>query len=300
MPDCYAPRLAYQKNEGEKPIFIKNNDYEFYAKINDKSLKYKLLLVPCGHCPACVQNKALEWTSRLVKEAEEWKYTYFITLTYDDTHLRVPVYKKSTGELIRYREKSLNKRDIQLFLKRLRKFYDFDLELKYYICGEYGETTQRPHYHAIFFMNTKFNDLVFYANNLYTCSTLQKTWKQGNVLVSSDVNERSIKYTIGYTLKKIGDSKIQLMSKGLGLKYLNDKKEDIKFSNGFYLNNGFLVNPPSYFIRKMKESNLPEDIKWLEDYRNQPRGSIKITKTLDELLQDLLKIKDSKKGKGAF
>lgn len=281
MPSCLAPRIAIQKEEGAKPIFIHDIDYEFWAKINDRHLNYKLLLLPCGKCSCCVQNKSLEWTSRLMKEAEEWKYTYFVTLTYSDSNL-----------------KDLNKRDIQLFLKRFRKATGF--EFKYYVSGEYGETTLRPHYHAIFFLNDKLDDLEFYANNLYVSKLLNSTWKNGNVLVSSDVNERSIKYTIGYTLKKIGESKITLMSKGLGLKYLKEKKSNIQFSNGFYLNDGFFVSPPSYFIRKMKESNLVEDLKWLEDYENQPQSSKKIDFTIQELIDSMLNQKLSMKGKGAF
>lgn len=283
MPKCLAPRIAYQKNEGEKPHFVKvrQSDYEDWAKFNDKTLKYKLLLLPCGKCPNCLQNKALDWTSRLMKEAEEWKYTYFITLTYDDCH-----------------KKDLNKRDIQLFLKRFRK--ESGYELKYYITGEYGETTLRPHYHAIFFLNEKIDDLKFYANNLYTSELFSKTWKNGQVLLSSDVNERSIKYTIGYTLKKIGESKITLMSKGLGLKYLNEKKESIKFSKGFYLNDGFLTEPPFYFIRKIKESECPDDIDWLKEYENPEVGSVKIDYTLEELIESMLRMKTNLKGKGVF
>lgn len=281
MATCLNPRIALQKEDGEKPIFIHDIDYDFWAKINDRHLNYKLLLIPCGKCPACVQNKSLEWTARLMKESEEWKYTYFVTLTYDDEHI-----------------KDLNKRDIQLFLKRFRKYTGF--ECKYYITGEYGETTGRSHYHAIFFMNDKLDDLVFYSNNLYTSATFTNTWKNGQVLISQDVNERSIKYTIGYTLKKIGETKVTLMSKGLGLKYLNSKKDDIKFSNGFYLNNGFFVSPPSYFIRKIKESCDPDDVAWLEAYENQPCSSKKVDWSIKDLIDSLLAHKNQMKGKGAF
>ena len=281
MPKCLNPRLAYQEYEGQVPRFITNRNYEEVARNVDRLTNVKLLMLPCGKCPSCVQNKALEWTSRLVKEAEEWEYTYFLTLTYDDIHV-----------------KNLNKRDIQLFIKRFRK--DTGFNLKYYVSGEYGETTLRPHYHAIFFLNDKLSDLVFYKDNLFTSKLLKDSWKNGQVLVSNDVNERSIKYTIGYTLKKIGESKIQLMSKGLGLKYLENKKEDIKFSKGFYLNNGFLVNPPSYFIRKMKESSNPEDIAWLEEYNYQPSSSKKIDFTLEDLFRSMLEKQSNKKGKGVF
>lgn len=282
MPKCLSPRIAIQNSEGAQPHFIKDLDYDFWAKFYGKNNGYpKVLLIPCGKCSACVQNKSLEWTARLMKEAEEWKYTYFITLTYDDKHL-----------------KDLNKRDLQLFLKRFRKTTDFDC--KYYITGEYGETTKRPHYHAILFLNDKIPDLVFYGNNLFTSETFFSTWKNGQVLISSDVNERSIKYTIGYTLKKIGESKMTLMSKGLGLKYLDSKKDDIKFSNGFYLANGFFVNPPSYFMRKIKESSHEDDINWLKDFENQPRSSVRIDWTIKELVDSLLNEKTKNKGKGVF
>lgn len=281
MPSCQNPRIAIQDYEGARPHFFKDLDYVFWAKIYGSDTSKKLLLIPCGKCPACVQNKSLEWTARLVKEATEWKYTYFITFTYDDDHI-----------------KDLNKRDLQLFLKRFRKNTGF--ELKYYISGEYGETTHRPHYHAIFFLNDKIDDLKFYSNNLYTSKLFSDTWSLGQVLLSSDVNERSIKYTIGYTLKKIGESKLTLMSKGLGLKYLKDKEADIKFSNGFYLKDGFFVSPPSYFIRKIKESDKVEDIEWLKAYQNQPRSSMKIDFSIKDLIDNMLAQKQSMKGKGAF
>lgn len=281
MPKCLSPKIAIQNAPGSKVHFIHDIDYEYWSKIYGSDIDKRLFLIPCGKCPACVQNKALEWTARLMKEAEEWKYTYFITLTYDDDNL-----------------KDLNKRDIQLFLKRFRKASGFDC--KYYITGEYGEISFRPHYHAIFFLNDKIEDLVFYANNLYTSRLFSNTWQKGQVLVSSDVNERSIKYTIGYTLKKIGESKISLMSKGLGLKYLDERKADIKFSNGFFLNDGLFVSPPHYFIRKIKESTNEEDIEWLKSYENQPQSSKKIDWTIKELIDSMLTQKTIMKGKGVF
>lgn len=280
MCKCLNPRIAIQNSEGAQPHFIHDLDYDYWAKIFGSDLQRKLLLIPCGKCPACLQNKSLEWTARLMKEAEEWKYTYFLTLTYDDNHL-----------------KNLNKRDIQLFLKRFRTATGF--ECKYYICGELGEVSLRPHYHAILFLNEEL-ELQYYGNNLYLSPEISAAWKNGNVLVSKDVNERSIKYTIGYTLKKLGETKIVLMSKGLGLKYLEDKKEVIKFSNGFYLNDGFFVQPPSYFKRKMKESSNEEDIKWLESLESQPRSSVKVDFTIKELIDSMLLNKSNMKGKGVF
>ena len=299
MPECLNPRLAYQTYEGEKPHFLTSRDYIECQKNTTYLTGAKLLLLPCKKCPNCMANISMDWTSRLVKEAEEWKYCYFATFTYDDTHLfyKVGGLNVRRNVLDSKTHKQL-KRDIQLFLKRFRD--DTGFKLKYYFACESGETTSRTHWHCILFMESMLDDLVFYGNNLYTSQTLQRAWKNGLITVSSDVNQRSIKYTIGYTLKKLGEYKLQLMSKGLGLRYLEDKKEDIKFSKGFYLNNGFLVNPPSYFIRKMKESSNPEDIKWVEEYENRERGSIKVTQTLDDLFLKLVTLPQTKKGKGAF
>jgi len=48
---------------------------------------------------------------------------------------------------------SLIKRDVQLFVKRLRKDQDARglAKIRYYLVGEYGDQTKRPHYHAAIF-----------------------------------------------------------------------------------------------------------------------------------------------------
>lgn len=279
---CLNPRIAYQENEGEKPRFLRMRDYEFALGAYSKTAR--VLLIPCGTCSNCLKRRSAEWTARLLKEMEAHKFAYFITLTYDDDHL-----------------KELNKRDLQLFLKRYRKKYDLDL--KYYICGEHGETTARPHYHAIFFQDKEIPDLRFYANNLFISKSFADCWKLGNCLISKQVNERSIKYTIAYTLKKLGEEKIVLMSKGIGLDYFKDNKERIKDFNGFYIQNGFKQKPPSYFRRKLKESTDPADIQYLIDKENEPKASTLLS---GDYLGDLFRQfrEDSKnnnlKGKGVF
>ncbi|UDN67885.1 replication initiator protein [robinz microvirus RP_171] len=59
---------------------------------------------------------------------------FFFTLTYDNEHL-------PSGE-------ELSKRDIQLFIKRLRKR---NQGIRYFAIGEYGTEFGRPHYHAVIF-----------------------------------------------------------------------------------------------------------------------------------------------------
>lgn len=46
----------------------------------------------------------------------------------------------------------LRKRDLQLFIKRLR-FYLPDYDIRYFACGEYGPDKFRPHFHLIIYVN---------------------------------------------------------------------------------------------------------------------------------------------------
>ena len=101
--------------------------------------------MPCGKCEYCRRSKAREWAFRLEEEAYN-KYTYNCLLTYDDAHL--PMYKGHP---------SLNKVDIQLFMKRLREQIrkQYGTIIKFFCCGEYGGKKHRPHYHMILFSEKK-------------------------------------------------------------------------------------------------------------------------------------------------
>jgi len=56
----------------------------------------------------------------------------FITLTYDNENLP--------------ENATLVPKDLKDFQKRLR--YHANIDLRFFSVGEYGEKTQRPHYHA--------------------------------------------------------------------------------------------------------------------------------------------------------
>ena len=121
----------------------------------------------------------------------------FITLTYDDDH--VP-WSSVTGE------QTLIKKDLQNFWKSLRKHFDKQgLKLRYFASGEYGDLTQRPHYHAIVF-GVNMDDRVFYKySNLgfpyYISDTLDKIWSKGQCTVA-DVSLDTCAYVARYVIKK--------------------------------------------------------------------------------------------------
>lgn len=157
--------------------------------------------VPCGKCPPCLKRRASGWSFRLMQEEKHSESSMFITLTYDTKN--VPISEKGFM--------SLNKRDCQLFFKSLRKATGgAGLPIKYYIVGEYGGTTFRPHYHAIVF-NAKLE-------------LIQNAWKRGEIHFGK-VEGASIGYCLKYMTKpgKIplhhNDDRVPefaLMSKGLG------------------------------------------------------------------------------------
>lgn len=138
---------------------------------------------PCGKCPVCRNNDSRDWMLRLSVEADHSINSQFITLTYDEKNI---VRIGSVGILV--------KRDVQLFIKRLReriadKFPDFP-KLRFFLVGEYGGTTHRPHYHAIFFNippDCNFRRLV------------EDCWSKGFVTVSP-LNNNRIAYVSGYAL----------------------------------------------------------------------------------------------------
>lgn len=106
-----------------------------------KKLTNDKLCVPCGRCPACYARRVSGWSFRLLQEQKQATSSHFITLTYDTQTL--PLSPRGFN--------TLDKRDVQLFLKRLRKLHPRGSRLKYYAVGEYGGVTQRPHYHIILF-----------------------------------------------------------------------------------------------------------------------------------------------------
>jgi hypothetical protein len=119
----------------------------------------------------------------------------FVTLTYEDKWL------PASG--------SLCKRELQLFMKRLRK--QRGSGLRFFGCGEYGEQTHRPHYHLLLF-NTDFPDGKQIGESvdgslLYRSNELSALWPLGNNVIG-DVTFRSAAYVAGYVVKKLGAPKL--------------------------------------------------------------------------------------------
>lgn len=145
--------------------------------------------LPCGCCFGCRASRALEWTVRCHHESKLHELSIFVTLTYDDDHL--PPYA------------SLRKRDVQLFLMRLRKAH-YPAKLRYFLSAEYGDTTFRPHYHALLF-GVDFPDKKRIGGSgdrtEYRSDSLDEIWGLGSCVLGS-VTSESAAYVAGYVYKK--------------------------------------------------------------------------------------------------
>lgn len=172
----------------------------------------------CGHCPECLQARASSWAIRAVYEASQYEHNCMVTLTYDnyarDSHGRI------IGELPPDRNLHVCKRDVQLFIKRLRKWYKEPI--KYLLCAEYGSHTHRAHYHAILF-GVKFPDLVPYkatkrGNSIYKSHILSQLWGHGICSVDCiNINGAVARYCTKYTAKSRSEDTFMLFSHGIGI-----------------------------------------------------------------------------------
>lgn len=131
---------------------------------------------PCGQCLPCRINKRRLWTHRILLESKCHEHSTFTTLTYS------PDNYPQGGNLV--------PPHLQLFLKRLRKAESPRL-LRFFAVGEYGDDTERAHYHAVLF-----------GLGADSIKRIENAWGLGFV----DARELSpdlAQYVAGYTVKKL-------------------------------------------------------------------------------------------------
>lgn len=224
--------------------------------------------VPCGQCIECRLKKRKDWAQRIMFELPKHNYSYFITLTYDEEHI--------PRSIINPVLTSLRTKDMQLFLKRWRgsKTSQYRREnLKYFYCGEYGETTARAHYHIIAFCDNPIPDMKFWSSNggnpVYRSETLERIWGQGNILIGT-VTLQSAEYVRGYITKK------QLGKRAEIYKKAGIKEPYVQMSNGI----GKLTPEQLYNIYNHDSVTIC-----------RPTGKLTVrkpAKTYDEALRDIM------------
>lgn len=263
MP-CYRPfkafRSATKNDAGRYPLT--GNPLKALNSTNP-------LTLPCGQCNGCKADRAEEWALRCYHESQTHQANSFITLTFSDSELP--------------EDYSVHVRTWQLFMKRLR--YELNgTKLRFFACGEYGEQTNRPHYHALIFGYDFSNDRKLLSedgqgNCLYQSELLQKVWPYGHSTIG-DVTYASAKYCAQYIMKKVKPSHpsaadhylrihpitnklvtvqpefaCQSRRPGLGTTWFDKFKSDA-FPSDFIVVEGKMHAVPRFYDRKLQEEEL--------------------------------------------
>lgn len=158
-----------------------------------------ILAFPCGQCPRCRISRRRILTHRILLESFSHKFSSFVTLTYDEQFLP--------------KGGSLSIRDVQKWLKRLRKAVHPE-KIRHYYVGEYGDGL-RPHYHIALFgfegchypLQTKFARAKCGCRQ---CSIIRDTWNSvlagtGGRTDCAYLELDSAQYIAGYVMKKLNN-----------------------------------------------------------------------------------------------
>lgn len=178
MP-CYKPIDAFKPAEG--PI-------TFHETKGSRAIQIK-----CGQCIGCRLEKRDAWALRCMLESKMHASSIFATLTYDDVHLP--------------EHGSLHYPHVQSLVRALRRR---GFSFRYFVCGEYGDTLGRAHYHLLGF-GLDFPDKVRCnsirsSEPIYRSPLLEQLWPHGFSSFGS-VSWQSARYCAGYTLKKVNGSR---------------------------------------------------------------------------------------------
>lgn len=242
---CFHPMQAYQCADGSV-VFAERRGMDIV----------RLLTLPCGQCWGCRLERSRQWAVRCMHEASLYDRNCFVTLTYADEYLPDDL--------------SLRYPDFQKFLKRLRRRF-FSSAIRFYMCGEYGESFGRPHYHACLF-NFDFADKLLWSTkggvSLYTSKALSELWPFGHSLIGA-VTFESAAYVARYCMKKVtgkaAAAHYRLIDKttgecidrtpefnkmslkpGIGAPWLEKYSSDV-YPRGDCVVNGRKTRPPRYY-----------------------------------------------------
>lgn len=245
---CYHPLKAFRTPHGV--VFQELGRHDILGDIE----------IPCGQCIGCRYRKASDWATRCMHEAAMHSANCFVTLTYGRDALPP--------------DGSLEHRDFQLFLKRLR-FEVFPQPVRFYMCGEYGPKHFRPHYHACLFGVDFRSDRVQAGKSksgmvFYDSPQLARLWGHGRVSVQ-DLTRETAGYCARYIMKKqvgpgaqaayvtpdgvIRRAEYAAMSlkPGIGAEWYKKFGRDV-YPHDFVIADGSKVPPPRYYDKLLKRS----------------------------------------------
>ena len=183
--DAWRSKVRNPETGKRKLVFSKS----------EADLNHAWVTVPCGKCVECRVEFTRGWAVRCMHEASLHDENYFLTLTYSDESLP--------------EHGSLCKKDFRNFIRRLRRARKG--KVRYYHCGEYGDRTFRPHYHALLF-GVPFPDKKFYQRRgnftVWHSCELEELWPEGFAELG-EVSFESAQYVARYILKRFRGSEVE-------------------------------------------------------------------------------------------
>lgn len=266
MP-CYHPLEGYRSGTG---------GITFGALNSGTGLPMRL---PCGRCIGCRLERSRTWAMRMMHESKLHDHNCFLTLTYSDDHL------PESG--------SLDRKAFPLFMKRLRKS---GVKARYFHCGEYGDNTGRPHYHACLFGHAFQDDRKHWTNRnglpVWRSDELERLWPFGHSEIGSLTFE-SAAYVARYVTKKITGDRAEshyecvnpltgelyqiepeyaTMSRrpGIGAGWFEKFSTDV-FPSDEVIVNGKPCKPPRYYDERLRASD-PEQFERIRASRRLRRN----------------------------
>lgn len=252
---CYAPIPAFRTSTGVSFAQLSRDDH--IGSID----------LPCGQCIGCRIRRAADWAIRIEHEAKFHKASCFLTLTYDDAHL------PEAG--------TLTYAHFQRFMRRARKSLG---PLRFYMCGEYGSQTFRPHYHACLFGADFRSDRVRSGVSdsgepTFASANLSALWPFGLSTVQ-DLTPASAAYCARYITEKLtGDEGAALyrgldssgrlvqieppynrmsLRPGIGARWFSQYATDVTTADQLITSRGTRSRPPRYYDKLRKRADQLE------------------------------------------
>lgn len=270
---CYHPLKGFRTPSGV--VFSELSRHDILGDIE----------IACGQCIGCRMRRASDWSLRVMHESTLWPRNCFVTLTYGRDKLPA--------------DGSLEHRDFQLFMKRLRKHAG--VPIRYYMCGEYGPLNSRPHYHACLFNVDFQSDSVPSGKSasgavFFDSPTLSRLWGHGIVSVQPLTKETS-SYCARYIMKKVlgpgaqaayvtDDGVIRRreyaamsLKPGIGAEWYKKYVSDVH-RHDYVIVDGAKVSVPKYYDKLFKRSG---DV-WMDtlEYRRELKARAAVVDNTDE------------------
>lgn len=246
--------------------------------------------LPCGSCPNCIIQRKNDWLTRVHFETYYHGIPLFITLTYNDDHL--PRLRKNVA--------TLRKRDVQLFIKRLRKIQSGSVH-KYMAVGEYGTKTKRPHYHLLLWYNGTYDQIT---------KSIQASWKLGEIHYGEAKEGNAAGYCCAYIGQKRykqsqnpgQDPEFILFSKGLGAAYLTSATIEYHHRKNypmFIMKDGQKVHMPRYYRLKIFSESTKQKQQFFYEAMNLEKPDISLANdphTREQICQQkIIRLQKNKK-----